>query len=256
MAARAKSLIWGKVGAWRAMPCALITIFGLLITGCAVQQTPPITRIALLAPFEGRYREVGYQALYAARLAIADANRPQLMLYAVDDGGSRHSATSRANALSQDPLIAAVMVSGPYSTDPTTTDAFRADLPIIPIGMWHAQAPTPPAEITDLATLTEPFTCGDICLLSAYPLLAEDPTLPSIISTTPPVNPNFRERYLASDAFAPEPLPLAQATYGTTQTTIAIIDGTTPYPLPNGLIHEYRYTPNGTLEHLGEQPRD
>ena len=41
----------------------------LLVALTACGGTPPVMRLALLAPFEGRYREVGYQALYAARLA-------------------------------------------------------------------------------------------------------------------------------------------------------------------------------------------
>ncbi|MCS7070642.1 MAG: hypothetical protein NZM00_03995, partial [Anaerolinea sp.] len=62
---------------------ALIAI--ALLTGCTVHQTAP--RIALIAPFEGRYREVGYNALYAARLALADAESG-VQLLPLDDGGS------------------------------------------------------------------------------------------------------------------------------------------------------------------------
>ncbi len=42
----------------------------MLLSACAVKRTPTIYRIALLAPFEGRYREIGYNALYAARMAF------------------------------------------------------------------------------------------------------------------------------------------------------------------------------------------
>ena len=49
-----------------------VLLITLLVTGCAVNRTAEITRIALLAPFEGRYREVGYDLLYAARLALRE----------------------------------------------------------------------------------------------------------------------------------------------------------------------------------------
>ncbi|MBE2183871.1 MAG: hypothetical protein IAE89_10635, partial [Anaerolineae bacterium] len=47
----------------------LITLAcALCLAGCgATAATPKVQRIALLAPFEGRYREIGYNALYAAR---------------------------------------------------------------------------------------------------------------------------------------------------------------------------------------------
>ena len=54
------------------------SIFRILVTsvlllgvfaGCTGQTEPPPV-IALFAPFEGRYQEFGYDALYAARLAL------------------------------------------------------------------------------------------------------------------------------------------------------------------------------------------
>ena len=51
-----------------------------LVTACAIQRTSTPYKIALLAPFEGRYRDVGYDALYAARLALSEANLSQIVL--------------------------------------------------------------------------------------------------------------------------------------------------------------------------------
>src|SRR5690349_2126250 len=58
----AKSFVW----LWFALGCFL--------SGCAITPHELTPRIALLAPFEGRYREVGYNAYYAVRLAFVDAN--------------------------------------------------------------------------------------------------------------------------------------------------------------------------------------
>ena len=66
------------------LTCGMI----LIMCGCAIVKAPITTRVALLAPFEGRYREVGYNALYAARLAFADSSIMSIELLAVDDGGT------------------------------------------------------------------------------------------------------------------------------------------------------------------------
>src|SRR4051794_35174325 len=100
----------GFVGAWRAMP---LLIFALFLSACGVMHTP-ITRIALLAPFEGRYREIGYNALYAARLALADAADPQIELLPIDAGGDQ--AAERARALSLDPQVKTVILLGYEAT--------------------------------------------------------------------------------------------------------------------------------------------
>lgn len=214
----------------------------LFISGCAVAQTPPITRLALLAPFEGRYREVGYQALYAARLAAAETGRTDLELLAVDDGGSVQTALDRANALNRDPLIAGVLVLGIHATAPPVLDTLPPDTLVV--GDWR----TPPREISELAALDEPFTCGDLCLLPAYPALADDPTLATIRVSSPPVDPAFRERYIASDLYVPEPLPFALQTYQAAQLLIARATGQTDAPpTAADANYTYRYTTDGSL---------
>ena len=44
----------------------------LLLLGCA--SVRPVIKIGLVAPFEGRDRAIGYDAVYAARLAVRQAN--------------------------------------------------------------------------------------------------------------------------------------------------------------------------------------
>src|SRR5437773_8430394 len=46
----------------------------LLLLPACVPVTRPIVKIGLVAPFEGRYRDVGYEVIYAVRLAVREAN--------------------------------------------------------------------------------------------------------------------------------------------------------------------------------------
>src|SRR5688572_12765648 len=45
----------------------------LCLAAC-VPTTQPMIKIGLVAPFEGRYRDVGYEVVYAVRLAVREAN--------------------------------------------------------------------------------------------------------------------------------------------------------------------------------------
>jgi ABC-type branched-subunit amino acid transport system substrate-binding protein len=81
-----------------------IVLMGMVV-GCGATRSYAITRIALLAPFEGRYREVGYNAYYAALLALGESGSTQIELLAVDDGGSPATAAQRAAALARDPWV-------------------------------------------------------------------------------------------------------------------------------------------------------
>src|SRR5689334_20990094 len=83
-----------------------IICLGLLIAlvGCSGRNNAGIQRIALLAPFEGRNSEIGYDAYYAVRLAIQEHGNDNIELLAIDDGGSSASAMNRAKALASDPL--------------------------------------------------------------------------------------------------------------------------------------------------------
>lgn len=226
-----------------------------LVSGCAVYQAPPVTRIALLAPFEGRYREVGYQALYAARLALAETGRIDLELLAVDDGGSIETAVDRAHALNHDPLVEAVLVLGVHAADARVLDVLQPYTLVV--GDWSAVEITgaetsrePPREITEIAALDVEFVCGDICLLPAYPALADDPTLATIQVSSPPVDDAFRERYINSDLYVPPPLPFAGQAYTATQHIIDRVTGQNTANTPPTLATEtftYRYTAEGEL---------
>ncbi|MCB0045784.1 MAG: hypothetical protein KDD92_10160 [Caldilineaceae bacterium] len=86
-----------------------IIILPLLFSACA--STPPITKIGLLAPFEGLYRESGYAALVATRAALADGNAPAaaILPLALDDGDRAETARRSGEKLLIDPQVAAVV---------------------------------------------------------------------------------------------------------------------------------------------------
>ncbi len=101
------------------------TILGIgylaLISACA--STAPVIKIGLVAPFEGRYRPVGYDAIYAARLAVREQNAQggvggyRVELVAYDDGGDAQAAVERARQLALDPQVVAVI--GHYRVETT-----------------------------------------------------------------------------------------------------------------------------------------
>ncbi len=81
----------------------------LALVGCTV--TKPIIKIGLVAPFEGLYRDVGYDALYAVKLALREWNEAggvegyMVELVALDDSGDPEQAPGQASELILDPLV-------------------------------------------------------------------------------------------------------------------------------------------------------
>lgn len=202
----------------------------ILLNACAVAPTPPVLRIALLAPFEGRYREVGYQALYAARLAFQDASAKNIELLPLDDGSTRENAIWRARGLAGDSLVQAVIVLGYDATSAEVQAAF-ADLPLIITGNWTAQRSgetvfilanadlnthiDAPAfiDIIDAATLPAPVLGGEIFALPQFPKLRTQLEGITILSSGAIPDEAFTRRYQNSDTFAPTPGLLASLTY-------------------------------------------
>ncbi|MEE9616367.1 MAG: ABC transporter substrate-binding protein, partial [Anaerolineae bacterium] len=100
----------------------------LLLTGCQFPGTVrPTVKIGLVAPFEGRYRYVGYDVIYAVRLALHEANaaggvgsppleggrgrvgRYYVELVAYDDGADPAMAAEQARKLAADPQVVAAI---------------------------------------------------------------------------------------------------------------------------------------------------
>lgn len=211
----------------------LVVLVALLLSGCAVARSPQVVRVALLGPFEGRYREVGYNALYAVRLALSEGSDPQPNLLAIDDGGSVTSAVARAEALTLDPTVRAVIAVGYDAADPATQAAL-GDVPMIIPGNWTdtvtrpnvfllgdpalAQALTVPATISviDAASAPSPLVGGDVLALAQFPRLRDSLADITLLSNGQRPTEAFAERYSAGNPFAPEPNVLAMLTYDAT----------------------------------------
>ncbi len=121
---------------------AAIFLFASCTSSCLLAsciQSRPIAKIALIAPFEGLYRQTGYEALDAMRAAIADSDTGDLamMPLALDGSGSTAQIRRATQKALSDPTVAALV--GPF--DPVAayavTDLLAADgrpwhLPFIP----------------------------------------------------------------------------------------------------------------------------
>jgi ABC-type branched-subunit amino acid transport system substrate-binding protein len=92
--------------------------FVLLLFGASCTlpgNIPPSVKIGLIAPFEGLYRTEGYDALYAVKMAVREANNSQaarryrLELVALDDRNLPAEARVAAGKISLDPDIVGVI---------------------------------------------------------------------------------------------------------------------------------------------------
>jgi hypothetical protein len=146
----------------------VLIFFSVVLSACAIIRTEPLHKIALLAPFEGQARAIGYNALYAVRLGLTENNDTALNLLAIDDGGTVELARQRAQAIRQDDSVQIVFVLGEFATNASVLEALA---PLTVVQVMDVQTPTTeiPAE--------------------------------------------FKERYLASDIFVPEPTQIALKSY-------------------------------------------
>jgi hypothetical protein len=257
----------------------ITTCLLLALTACATP-TPPLTRIALLAPFEGRYREVGYNAYYAALLALNDPRATHTELLAVDDGGTPATAAERAAALARDPLVKGIIALGYDAADPTAQNA-AGDLPLLIVGHWNARPATdhtfilssadldstlttpPNLALTDTTNLQGTIIGGDVFALEGFRRLASDWRNVLIASSAAPPEQAFRDRYAQLGQFVPQPGLLATLTFDATHLMLNAAQSpdpatdlaTTTYDGINGSIrfedgywteapiHTYRYEP-------------
>jgi ABC-type branched-subunit amino acid transport system substrate-binding protein len=97
-----------------------------------------VIKFGLVAPFEGRYRPVGYDAIYAARLAVRERNAAggvggyRVEVVAYDDGGDAQTAVERARQLALDPQVVAVIGHYRIETTRAAWDVYAHEaLPLI-----------------------------------------------------------------------------------------------------------------------------
>ena len=167
----------------RAIICGLILC--LLLAGCGSSRvigstlsdlgekamlvphgTRPVIKIGLVAPFEGRYRSLGYEALYAVKLAVRERNAAggvaghMVELVALDDGDDAEASSVQALKFGVDERVMGVV--GPFS-------------------QAAAQAAAPVYQDLGLPAIT-PLSCGlmlpheDVGHQASNPLAAQQPS--------------------------------------------------------------------------------
>ncbi|HIC94258.1 MAG TPA: branched-chain amino acid ABC transporter substrate-binding protein [Anaerolineae bacterium] len=129
----------GGRGAGASGRLLLICAAALLLAGCTFPgSTGPMVKIGLVAPFEGLYRPLGYEALYAMKLAVRERNAAggvggyMVELVALDDSGDPAQAALSARKMAVDPDVMGVIG---HFLDETTVAALdeyhRAGLALI-----------------------------------------------------------------------------------------------------------------------------
>lgn len=235
----------------------------LSMCGCSARPAN-ISRVALLAPFEGRYREIGYNALYAAKLAFQDFANSSVELLAVDDGGTVENASDRARALAQDPLVKAVVIQGLTATEPDALQAL-GEKPVVVVGSWGVKPATTNifvlssplvdemvtvgsrVKLTDAARYEPPLSGGELFALEQFTRLRPSLAGVRILSSSHLPDAVFTERYKKVGLYVPTPGLLATLTYDafgmvlTALTTngedLAATLATMTYDGYNGTIH-------------------
>jgi len=153
-----------------ARPAAIWLLAVLFLPACA-PVTRPVVKIGLVAPFEGRYRDVGYEVIYAVRLAVREANAAggaagySIELTALDDGGDPAAAVEQARKLATDPQIAGVIGDWLDATTLSAAPIYAAEG--IPYLATAATALPPVAFRLWLtaAAIREAAASGDLCPL-------------------------------------------------------------------------------------------
>jgi branched-chain amino acid transport system substrate-binding protein len=80
----------------------------------------PPTKIAILAPFSGQYKDLGKNIMDAAQLALFSANEPNLILVPLDTKGTSYGAVEAANKAIEE---GAKLILGPVFSKSASTIA-------------------------------------------------------------------------------------------------------------------------------------
>jgi branched-chain amino acid transport system substrate-binding protein len=98
----------------------------------------PVVKIGLVAPFEGRYRYVGYDVIYAVRLALREANAVggvggyRVELAAYDDQADPVLAVEQGRKLAVDPDVVAAIGHFREETSVASLSAYsQAGIPLV-----------------------------------------------------------------------------------------------------------------------------
>ncbi len=148
--------------------CLLFLAFcSLLPASCFLPGTVrPTVKIGLVAPFEGRYRYVGYDVIYAVRLALHEASaagvvgsppleggrggvgRYYVELVAYDDGADPAMAAEQACKLAADPQVVAAIGHFREETTGAALSAYaEAGIPLVAPAVLDRALPWGGAEV-------------------------------------------------------------------------------------------------------------
>ncbi|MCY4072507.1 MAG: hypothetical protein OXG60_14535 [Chloroflexi bacterium] len=206
-----------------AMRLAAWIVLTVQLAACGLLQPMEIRKIALLAPFEGQYRELGYNALYALRLAMSEAGLDNVQLLPVDDGGDVNSASRRMRALNLDSAVDAIIALGEAATHPLTQQV--NDKAMILVGNWgHNRADEDSLYATDRQRAE---TGAQDDLLIARRIISGDGTPQETFRSNGSLpDAQFSARYVGGDQQFPEPNWLATLTYDLARLAlVSIADG-------------------------------
>ncbi len=129
---------------------AVAALCTLLLAACGVDRT---VKLGLSAPFEGRYRDLGYEALHAVRLAVRERNaaggvggRYPVELVALNDFNEPGEAVVQARKMAIDPDVLAVLGGwSPGATAAAGPEYERLGLAFVaPPAEWSAAGLAPP----------------------------------------------------------------------------------------------------------------
>jgi len=200
---------WGRTGWLAARILLLLLVFGI-ISGC--RSVAPVVKVGLVAPFEGRNRDVGYDVLYSARLAVREINAvggidgTRIALVALDDGGNPEYAQATANSLLIDPEVVAVV--GHWLPETTETAA--------PIYTQGNLAFLPGGE--------KPFAATDPALLPPDFIVAYEEVTPFDETPGPYAEPAYDAFQLLFQAIADAQEAGGQINRSSVQTALSILE--------------------------------
>lgn len=96
--------------------CAGLLAAGCLLLVACCPRIKPTVKIGLSAPFEGRHRDLGYEVLYAVRLAVRERNEEDgvggcflVEMVALNDFNEPREAVAQAYEMHADPDVMAVL---------------------------------------------------------------------------------------------------------------------------------------------------
>ncbi|MDX1613887.1 MAG: ABC transporter substrate-binding protein [Candidatus Promineifilaceae bacterium] len=134
--------IWLRFSAVVKLRWLALTLFVAMSGACG--GVDPVLEIGLAAPFEGRYRDVGYDVVYSARLVIREVNAAggvgpyRVELVALDDFGEPERAWQTAETFLVDPDVVAVIGHWLPETTATAERVYEAG------GLAHVPAGAEP----------------------------------------------------------------------------------------------------------------